>query len=49
MIDKERYEALIDVAIDPRLFRSEEVDVVGPEFARNPHQTFDRLRAEYGD
>ena len=23
--------------------------MVGPEFARNPHQTFDRLRAEYGD
>lgn len=49
MIDKERYDALMGVAIDPSLFHCEEAEFLSRDLALNPHQYFDQLRNDYGD
>ena len=48
MITQERYDALMQVSIDPKLFRSHEASVC-PELAQDPHRHFDELRAKFGD
>lgn len=49
MIDPTRFNALMELSIDPKLFYGTEVLYIGEDMARNPHQYLDELRASQGD